>query len=420
MISHGHTILAAGCLALAACTDATAPTRIADGPALRTTSVTEPTSGPWARIVEGVTGEGALYTIHVPRTEVANGAAVYYAHGIRDASSPVDLRDQDSFYTIRDRLGELGYTVAYSSWSENGFAVQDGAQRTHQLRGLVAAELGGMPERNFLVGHSLGGGIAIDLAQRYPQQYDGVLAVCGMVGGSKIETQYIANVRALADAYFPGRFPGTLLGVPEGTVVTLPEVIAAVQSNPMGLYAIASTKQTPLPYVDIPAAGPVTNPATPAFQTLVGSLYAGIQFHARAINNVMDLTHGQTPFDNADTRYELGRPVLPAPLVAPLIDASNERVERLSFGQAAENYLDHNFSSTGDLRIPAITIHNVWDPVVPAFHEDTLRARVIAAGNGAMLEQRWVPAYGHCAIPATTVVQGFVDLANRAGPNMRR
>ncbi|HEX2718838.1 MAG TPA: hypothetical protein VHM67_14260, partial [Gemmatimonadaceae bacterium] len=246
------------------------------------------------------------------------------------------------------------------------------------------------------------------------------VAVCGMVGGSKIETQYIANIRALADVYFPGRFAGNLLGVPEGTVVTLPQVVAAVQSNPMGLYAIASTKQTPLPYVDIPAAGPVTNPATPAFQTLVGSLYAGIQFHARSINNVLELTHGSTPFDNADTRYELGRAVVPAALVAPMIEGSNETVERFSFGKAAENYIDHNFTSTGDLRIPTITIHNVWDPVVPAFHEDTLRARVTAAGNGSMLEQRWVPAYGHCAIPPATVVQGVVDVAGRIGPNMRR
>ena len=407
-----RTTLIAGCIALAACTDGAVAPTAPEFPSLSTTSITEPATGPWSRIVEGVTGEGAKYAIYVPRDAVANGEAVYYAHGIRDADTPVDLRDQDSFFALRDELGALGYTVAYSSFSENGFAVKDGGQRVHQLRGLVAAEIGGMPTRNFLVGHSLGGGIALDLAERYPSQYDGALAMCGMVGGSVLQTQYIGNVRALATAHFPTMLPGSVL---EATPVTLPQVIAAVRSNPMGLFAIASTKQTPLPYAPI---GSVMDPASPAFQTLVGSLYAGLTFHARGIGNMLDLTNGQTPFDNAGTVYELGTPVLPQPLadlaLKPLIAASNTSVERVAFGDAAENYLRRNFTPTGELRIPVITIHNRWDPVVPAFHETALGAIVAAAGRSHMLEQRYVQSYGHCAIPVATMVQGFRDLAAKA------
>ena len=414
-----RSTLIVGSIAIAACTDAAVHPTAPDGFALNTTSIVEPGSGPWARIVEGVTGEGARYAIYVPRITVANGEAVYYAHGIRDAETPIDLRDQDSFFALRDELGALGYTVAYSSFSENGFAVKDGGQRIHQLRGLVAAEIGGIPTRNYLVGHSLGGGIAVDLAERYPSQYDGALAMCGMVGGSVLQTQYIGNVRALATAHFPTRLPGSVL---VASPVTLPQVIGAVQSNPMGLFAIASTKQTPLPYAPV---GNVMDPASPAFQTLVGSLYAGLTFHARGIGNMLDLTNGQTPFDNDGTVYELGTPVLPQPYVdlalKPLIAASNTPVERVAFGEAAENYLTHNFTPTGDLRIPVITIHNSWDPVVPAFHETALDSIVEAAGRGDMLEQRYVQSYGHCAIPVTTMVQGFKDLAAKAQiPSLRR
>jgi predicted esterase len=411
MRSSFRTTLVAGCIAISACSDAVAPDS-AHRPSLSTTSVTEPSIGPWARIVEGVTGEGARYAIYVPRAEVANGEAVYYAHGIRDALSPIDLRDQDSFYALRDEMGTLGYAVAYSSFSENGFAVKDGAQRTHQLRGLVAATLGGQPTRSYLVGHSLGGGIALDLAERYPTQYNGALAMCGMVGGSVLQTQYLGNVRALATAYFGDKLPGSVL---ESTPVTMPQVIAAVQSNPMGLFAIASTKQTPLPYVPL---GDPMNPASPAFQTLVGSLFAGLSFHARGIENMLELTHGQTPFDNAGTVYELGTSVLPQPYVdpalKPMITGSNVKVERVSFGEAAENYLVRNFTPSGDLRIPVITIHNRWDPVVPAFHESALAAIVDAAGRGDMLEQRYVDTYGHCAIPVARMVEAFQDVAARA------
>jgi hypothetical protein len=394
---------------LDACADA-AP--LAPGAAphanLSRTSVTEPAVGPWARIVEGETGPGALYALYVPRAW--NGDAVYYAHGFRDAESPVDLRDQDQLSVVRDALGAQGYAVAYSSFSENGFAVKDGAQRTHQLRGRLAAELPTKPARSFLAGHSLDAGIALSLAERYRTQYDGALLVCGMVGGSLVQTQYLGHVRALFDFFYPGALPGNVLGVPPGTTVTLPQVVAAVQTNPLGLFAIASTAQAPLPYVP---AGLVTNPQSVAFQTLVGSLFGALSFHARGINNILELTHGHSPFDNG-APYTLGAPVVPAAVVQPAIAAANAGVARYAFDPAAQNYLEQHFTPTGDLRVPVLTLHNTWDPGVPAFHEDSLFAAVQRAGAGDFLVQRRVPSFGHCNIPAALVVQSFAELASWA------
>ena len=177
--------------------------------------VTLPGTGPWARIVQGTVGPGALYALYVPTTW--NGDAIYYAHGVRDVDSPVDLRDQDSFYATRDLLGAQGFAIAYSSWSDNGVAMKDGAQRVHQMRGILASQLKGQPNRSFLMSHSLGSGIALDLVQTYPTQYDGALLMCGMVGGTLMQSQYAGNVRALFDAFFPGYFPGDVLWIPPGT-----------------------------------------------------------------------------------------------------------------------------------------------------------------------------------------------------------
>lgn len=397
---------AAGCLlAAVACTETPSSPTLPARVALNTTAVTEPTSGPWARIVEGKTGPASLYALYVPRTW--NGSAIYYAHGFRDAESPVDLRDQDGLYAARDILGAQGFAVAYSSYDANGFAVKDGALRTHQLRGLLAAELGGEPAHNYLMGHSLGAAVALEIAQDHPEQYDGALLLCGMVGGSLVETQYLGNVRALFDVFFPGRVPGAVAHVPEGTVVTLPQIIGAVQSNPVGLYAIASTAQTPLPYVPV---GSPTDPTSIAFQTLVGSLYGAVSFHARGINNILDLTHGAMPFGNDGTTYSVGTPLLPPSILSPLLTAANAAVVRDTMDRSALEYLSHNFTPTGNLRIPVLTVHNSWDPAVPAFHEDSLRAVVESAGASAMLLQRRFPAYGHCAIPTAVVLQSFADL----------
>lgn len=407
-ITRTRTWLPALAIVFGACSDDVPSTLVAPpSTAMRSNGVvTEPTTGPWQRIVEGETGPGSKFGLYVPRNW--NGDAVYYMHGFRDAESPVDLRDQDALYNIRDQFGGMGYAVAYSSYSDNGFVVKDGAQRTHQLRGLLASELGRSPTRSFLVGHSLGGGIALSLAEKYPAQYNGALLMCGMVGGSLLETQYLGNVRALADVFFPGRFPGNVEGVPAGTIITLPQVIGAVQSNPAGLFAIASMQQTPLP--GVPSANP-TDPAGVTFQTLVGSLYGALSFHARGINNIVDLVPGSSPFDNATTTYALSAtPWLPPAMLAPAVAAANANVRRYAADVQATNYLERHFSPTGALRMPVLTIHNTWDPAVPYFHETELLARATAAGAAGNLLQRRENSFGHCNIPATSVVQGFQDM----------
>jgi hypothetical protein len=108
--------LSAACLmVLAACTPDAMPSGPLPAaiPDAATSVVTEPTSGPWARIVEGETGPGSLYALYIPRSW--NGDAVYYAHGIRFLDAAVDLGNQDQFFAIRDALGARGFAVAWSS-----------------------------------------------------------------------------------------------------------------------------------------------------------------------------------------------------------------------------------------------------------------------------------------------------------------
>lgn len=367
-------------------------------------TVTTPATGPWSSIVNGKTGPGALYEIYVPREW--NGEAVSVAHGFRDAASPVDLRNQDNLYAIRDALGAQGYAVAYSSFSENGFAVKDGAQRTHQLRGLMASVLEGQPSRHYLVGYSLGGGIAESMAERFSNQYDGALLVCGMVGGSLLQTQYLGHARALFDTFFPGVLQGDVLGVPAGFAVNPALAQAAIVQNLPGLLTIASTAQTPLPFM----------PAAP-IPTLVQSMITAVSFHARGINNITDLTHGHSAFENSGTQYSVGTPLIvppfipsPAALQAKL-DFANANVARYTMDPAARNYLANHFTPSGALQFPVLTLHNRWDPAVPAFHETALRSAVQASNATQYLTQRLVDTYGHCNIPAATALQAFADMA---------
>jgi hypothetical protein len=413
-------LIAGAILTAASCTDQSPTAPSVTGP--NASRVTTAGTGPWARVVEGETGPGSLYALYIPTNW--NGDAIYYAHGIRppEPYAPISLDDQDNFFAVRDALGALGYAFAYSSFSENGLAVKDGAQRTHQLRGLLASELPTSPRRSYLTGYSLGALSALELAESFPSEYDGLLSMCGMVGGTPLELQYVGDVRALFDNYYPNVLPGRVDSVPSPPLTPAEvqaRVIAAITPTPtnpgatLGMYAIASTAQTPLAYAPV---GSVGDPSSPAFQSLVGSLVTALYYQLLGTPDVLGRTHGHTPYANQDTIYRFGTLVSPSlalePVIKAMIAASNVGVRRYDTTPDAANYLDHNYVPDGRLQIPVVSVHNMFDPLVPIFHEDALAGAALGGGGSANLLQRAVPAYGHCTFSTSLVVSSFQTLAD--------
>ena len=378
----------------------------------RSFTVTRPADGPWEQIIQGTHGRGALYAVYVPRANARNRDVVFYAHGIRDVVEPISLRDQDSFYAIRDELGRQGYTVAYSSYAENGFAVKDGALRTLELWPIVSYHLRRPPRRSFLMGHSLGAGISLQLAEAFPKLYDGALLLCGMVGGSRLQTQYIGNVRALFDLFYPAvDLPGDVVTRPS-TALTPDQVgaivVPAISANPAGMLAIASTVEAPLPVVMSTTPGVTQG-------SLATSLVSALTFHVRGIGNILDITGERTPFDNT-AGYSVGTPLFAQ---APqMIAAANATISRYVMDPWVERYFERHFEPTGRLRVPVLTVHNRWDPVVPLFHEDALRRAAQAAGATHNLRQQIIEFRGfradraHCDIRPGEALAAFTELAN--------
>src|SRR5690348_7588974 len=238
------------------------------------TRALESSSPIWSQEITGVIGDGADYGIFVPANW--NGDVVFYAHGIIPPLAPVALpgpQDWDDAGALRDALGAAGYAVAYSSFSENGYAIKDGMQRTHQLRGIFTSKVGN-PRRSYLIGHSLGAQVVQALAETYPEQYNGALAMCGVLGGTRMQVQYIGDIRALFDYFYPGVLPG---GVMDPIVVTdvtsqiQNPVLGAVIANPTGLGLIAASNQVQL-------AG--NNPTE-----LLTSLVNALAYHALGVSD---------------------------------------------------------------------------------------------------------------------------------------
>jgi pimeloyl-ACP methyl ester carboxylesterase len=343
--------------------------------------------------VTGETGQGALYSLSIPAQW--NGSLVLYVHGIRDASLPLTLDNgnQDDVLGLRTGLLAQGYAFAYSSFSENGWAVRDGAQTTHQLRGLFAARYGS-PVRTYVIGHSMGALIATKLVETHPAHYDGVLPVCGILGGGPATISYIGNIRLLFDFHYPGVLPGSVVdpaGAPLLQVVGSAQ--AAMLANPSGAFAIAAIMQRigmPLPVMG----------TTPAEQmpTLIGTILNGLGFHVRGFEDLTERTHGRPPFDNVDTDY--GHPVVQA------------GVPRYRAHPDAVKYLERWYEPTGRLSAPMLTLDPMFDPVAPLFHKDLYATAAARAGNADRLARRVVPTFGHCAVPTAATVAAFNDLVH--------
>ncbi len=285
-----------------------------------------------------------------------------------------------------------GFAVAYTSFAENGWAVKDGAQRTHQLLGLFSGRFGA-PARVYLVGGSMGGLIAIKLQEQHPGLFDGVLTLCGVAGGTRQLFDYYAHTRALFDLLYPGTLPGDAGGVSAGidiqTAILAPAA-AAIAGNPAGASTIALVDQTPIPFA---------NP----FE-LVSSILTALGSHANSFNDLVAKLHGKPYFDNRGVEYSSA--LLPALTLA----AINAGVERFNAAPAALEYMEHYYEPARRLSVPMIMMSMSRDPLVPAFNQASYLARVTAAGQSDLLVQRTVDGYGHCAIPPEAVAKGFADL----------
>ena len=336
---------------------------------------------------EGVIGPGAMYSIDVP--DQWNGGLVLYVHGYSPPQSPVTIPP----LPLRDFLLGQGFAVAMSSFSENGYAVAEGARQTHQLIGLFTSHFS-KPNCTLLLGVSLGGIIGLELTEKYGKQIDGSLLVSGVTGGSRAEISYIGDVRVLWDYFYPGTIPGSLFDVPAGVPFNPNWVLAAI-STPEGqqklpvLLAFCAMRGLPI--------GPGNEP-------VVGLINA-LGFQWVGAMDLFDRTHGHVLYGNRDVTYT-APPQVPQAVVA----AVNAGVARYDATPDAEAFLQRCYEPLGTFKVPVLTLHGQRDPVVPLFHEPLLANKVAAQGNSDLLVQRAKNQFGHVVYDPADIPVAFLDL----------
>jgi hypothetical protein len=365
----------------------------------------------------GVLGPGALYKLWVPPAalwQATGNSLVLYVHGYVTTAQQVALpTDLGAF---RDSLLLKGFAIAYSSFSENGWAVKDGVIRTRQLLGYVKGKYG-KPGKTFLVGASEGGIISLMLTEKNHNLFDGTLSICSLLGGAQMEMDYMLNVRVLFDYFFRGQLrqlalPGSvaekldaalgdraLAATGEGSglpadgngfaLYVAPTLIfLLMNSPPEWIFAMATMTVDEKPLFNWPPAMFVQ----PSFiSELAVTIAAALWYNIYGTADLLGRTHDHVMVDNMDSKY--ASPLMLRPQIAVL----NTAIERLSARPDALKYLEHWYQPSGKLRIPVVTLHTTRDPIVSIHHEYAFRD-LVGSVRSEYLAQFVSPGFGHCEL----------------------
>ena len=402
-------LLVAACI-LSACTDAPTSSDPVAGskpdlrpvPAGRPAECPEETTGASGTLP----GSGAIYLICVPEElDLATGGLVVYAHGAVPPQQPVALPDDkvEGVPIAEIVTGELGYAYASTSYRENGLVVFDAEKDLARLVAKFRELYGPIGGNIYAVGASEGGLIATLATERQPQLFDGTLAMCAPIGDFQREINYFDDFRLAFDFYFPASLTGIDLGNP----IAIPSEVIAAFNTPAFRSAIAAAVLNPanwsrtnalLASAGIPLSLPGSDPNV-VVETILRLLAYNILF----TNDAQRVLGGQ-PYDNV------------APTDYPRVIDGLE-VPEFQADQPALSHMAAKYETSGRLNSPLVTLYNLFDPIVPSWHETVYRQKVAAADASEFLIQQIQSenTFGHCNFTLEDVLGAFGTLVQAAG-----
>jgi pimeloyl-ACP methyl ester carboxylesterase len=335
----------------------------------------------------------AGYRIEVPANW--NGALVMWANGERGTGLELTVDD----HPLRAYLIANGYAWAASSFSRNDYDPAQGAKDTHALTKLFHGLIG-KPRRTYITGASMGGHIAAIVAEQWPQSYDGAVPACGVLGDYELFDYYLDfNVSAQTLSGIGKTFPYG----PDYLTTTVPATKAAL--GPAFPFALNANGQNFKSLVQLRSGGvrPLFEQGWLFWNGVAGDVLFGL--------GVGDGTLPRQPgvaVQNSDVIYQFDT----SPALSAAEEAFNAAVQRLTAGPQARhrNGMSNVPPTTGDLRIPMLTLHTLGDLQVPFHMEQEYARRVASKGWGHNLVQRATRDFGHCSFTGPELVTTFVDL----------
>lgn len=301
-----------------------------------------------------------------------NGELVMLAHGFEPAGVP-----RTEPWPQNEATGvflSAGYAVAQSGYSSQGWAIREAVEDTEQLRRHFIGKYGAT--RSYLVGFSMGGGVAIASLEQHSAHYDGALSLCGVNVPGRWLIEELFTTLVAFDHFFPDA---------KGLAGGLSDPASAASDQMSVMQAVASAL----------ALEPDAAALLAAHLQVPGEALPGvISLHHMVFRDVAQRAAGM-PVDNRTTRYRgFGDD-----------EAFNASVRRYAGDAAAMRHVAAAPALTGDPRKPLVIQYNRDDPTVaPRFqsvYADLAKKAAPAPVTPPLVGE------GHCGFSGEQIAAAF-------------
>lgn len=276
-------------------------------------------------------------------------------------------------------LGPLGYAVAQSGYSAGGYAVREAVGDTEALRRFFSTRFG-PPKETWISGTSLGGSVTMMLMETHPTTYDGGLSLAAPLGPALGYSKTLVFDQLVVFEYlFPGHLPSPA-HVPADFVTTLERTSAlerVLDGKPesaamLRRFTLARTNREQAMNLDL-------------FTHILGELQR---------------RWGGNAFDNRDTIYTgTGDDVV-----------VNDGVKRYRADERARALAVRDYTPTGRLERPLLSVRSVHDPMIVGYPSDRYAEIVQLAGRGRWFAQQYVRNSGHAEFALEQIRSAFGEL----------
>lgn len=387
-----------------------------------------PAAGEGRRTHTGVI-DGAEYRVEMP--EAWNGTLVLYSHGYWPAAFPPESIALTNSPETETWLLDHGYALAASNFQGvTGFQVARGQVDQLALLDWFEDTIG-RPARTISTGQSMGGSIAVNLAEKNPDRIDGIMTVCAgydphNTWNAGLDVTYAVRTLLLPDADVDLVRPVDAAQAEADTAALIAAVQAATTtdegrarlalvaslSNITGWWSALEPRPTDPDEVIRQQANWIANAVIGGF----GGPVARLDLEDKV---------GGNPSSNegVDYRRQLvrsagTRQVIDAYRAAGLdlgadLDALNGG-PRIAADPAAVAFMDETSVPRGTLTVPMVSLHSTGDGGAPPDQERWYAGQVRRNGGGGdLLRQLYVERGQHCSTSAADEVVALRTLEQR-------
>jgi hypothetical protein len=379
----------------------------------------------------GTLTDGATWKAEVP--DDWNGIVILASHGF---GPPVLPPSGVLPPPVQTALLDRGYAVAGSSYQPSlpgsWWALKSAVGDQFETIDAFTAAVGEEPDRVLALGTSMGGLVSALEAEQTEGDIDGALTTCGIVAGAvhlnnyQLDAEYVISKLLsptpiqLVD-FLPNIGAGFLSGI------ALTNAAQQAQTTPEGRARLALA----LAFLNAPPAAsgqPIPDLNDP--EAVEAAQFAGyfgafpVMVFIQAARPWIELSAGG---NGSWTLGEDFKSLLDHSPYAPVVRALyknagldlNADLATLTAGAdiAADPdaiaSLQETSVPTGQLKVPELNLHTLYDHLVPVEQENEYGSIVRNAGKNSLLRQAYVDRIGHCAFTPAEIVAGVEALRHR-------